>query len=41
MFDPMNAGDPILGLIPWVIGIALMLVGFWWIHRIVKDIEDN
>ena len=41
MFDPMLAGDPILGLIPWAIGFAGLIVGFYWIHRITKYIEDN
>ena len=41
MFDPMFAGDPILQLIPWIIGISGLLVGFYWIYRITKDIEDN
>jgi hypothetical protein len=40
MFDPMG-GDPILELIPWAIGLAGLIVGFYWIHRIIKDIEDN
>ena len=40
MFDPMG-GDSILQLIPWAIGIAGFIVGFWWIQRITKDIEDN
>lgn len=41
MFDPMFAGDPILQLIPWAIGIAGLIVGFYWIHRIITNIEDN
>lgn len=41
MFDPMFAGDPILQLIPWGIGLLLALIGFYWIYRITKDIEDN
>ena len=40
MFDPMY-GDSILQLILWAVGIALAVAGFYWIHRIARDIEDN
>ena len=40
MFDPMFA-DALLELAPWAIGLILALAGFYWIHRISKDIEDN
>ena len=40
MFDPMF-GAGLLELVPWAIGLILALAGFYWIHRIIKDIEDN
>lgn len=41
MFDPMFGPDPIIALIPWAIGFVLAVLGFYWIYRITKDIEDN
>ena len=41
MFEPMFAGDLVPQLILWGIAIAGFVVGFWWIHRITKDVEDN
>lgn len=42
-FDLMYASppDPILQAAPWVIGLCLAVLGFLWIRRIIKDIEDN
>jgi hypothetical protein len=37
MFQP----DPLIQAIPWVIAFLLAAGGVYWIHRIVKDIEDN
>lgn len=32
---------PDYGLLLLLIAAVLMLAGFYWIHRIAKDIEDN
>ena len=40
-FSPMGAIDPLVQAIPWVLGLIGLGVGFYWIHRITKDIEDN
>ena len=37
----MFPADPIYALIIAAVAIALAVAGFWWIHRITKDIEDN
>jgi len=37
MFEP----DPLLQAIPWVVAFVLAALGFYWIHRITSDIEDN
>jgi hypothetical protein len=44
MFDPMFADGPFQNLVelaPWGMGLILALAGFYWIHRIIKDVEDN
>ena len=40
MFNAMGS-DSLLAVLP--LGIALLgfLAGMYWIHRIIKDIEDN
>jgi hypothetical protein len=41
-FPPMGVpGDSILQLAPLVLAFIGLGVGFYWIHRIAKDIEDN
>jgi hypothetical protein len=41
----MYTGDPflrdLLQIAPLAIGLVGFLVGFYWIYRITKDIEDN
>ena len=44
MFSPIGTGDPLVELLelaPLVIAAVLALIGFYWIYRITKDIEDN
>jgi hypothetical protein len=40
MFDPMF-NDPTLDAIPLVLAVIGFAVGFYWIYRSWKDIEDN
>jgi hypothetical protein len=40
MFDPMFANDA-EKLIPIALALIGFAVGWYWIYRIVKDVEDN
>ena len=39
VFAPMYSSP--LDFLPTGIALVLFLAGMYWIHRIVKDIEDN
>lgn len=44
MFDPMYVPDPFfefVGVVLPVLAFVGLGIGFYWIHRIIKDIEDN
>ncbi len=40
VFNPMGY-DPLLAFLPLGIALVGFLIGLYWIHRIIHDIEDN